>query len=167
MELATERLVLERQTLDDFEDSFAMWSNPTVTRFIGGRPSTREEAWARLLRNVGHWQLLHFGYWAVRERASGAFVGEVGFADFRREMEPRLMVPEAGWVLAPTAFGKGYATEAVRAALAWADERFAETACIIDVDHRASIHVAEKCGYANAGRASYKGEVVELFRRRR
>jgi RimJ/RimL family protein N-acetyltransferase len=37
-------------------------------------------------------------------------------------MQPSLgSAPEAGWVMAPRAHGKGYATEAVRAALAWAD----------------------------------------------
>ena len=42
-------------TLDDFLDSFAMWSDPEVIRYIGGKPFTREEVWARLLRYAGHW----------------------------------------------------------------------------------------------------------------
>ena len=46
--------------------------------------------------------LLGFGYWLVEERATGAFVGEVGLADFRRELEPGFGdAPEAGWVLIP------------------------------------------------------------------
>jgi RimJ/RimL family protein N-acetyltransferase len=52
--LRTERLILRAPTLDDFADSLAMWADPTVTRFIGGRPHTKEEVWSRLLRYIGH-----------------------------------------------------------------------------------------------------------------
>jgi RimJ/RimL family protein N-acetyltransferase len=57
----------------------------------------------------------------VVDRASQRFVGEVGFADFRREINPPLDAPEAGWVLASWAAGNGLATEAMIAALRWAD----------------------------------------------
>ena len=59
--LETPRLLLRPHTLDDFPATFAMWSDPEVVRFIGGRPFTREEAWARLLRYVGHWTMLGYG----------------------------------------------------------------------------------------------------------
>jgi RimJ/RimL family protein N-acetyltransferase len=59
-----------------------------------------------------------FGFWVVREKSTGRFVGEVGLANFRRDIEPSLgESKEAGWVLSPWAHGKGFATEAVRAAL--------------------------------------------------
>jgi len=41
----TTRLKLRAHTLADFPDSFAMWADPDVTRFIGGKPSTKEESW--------------------------------------------------------------------------------------------------------------------------
>ena len=50
---------------------------------IGGKPFTREESWARLLRYGGLWSLLGYGYWAVRDKESGRFAGELGFAGFR------------------------------------------------------------------------------------
>ena len=45
----TERLILRPHALDDYEPAYAMWSDPEVVRFIGGRPATREEVWHRLL----------------------------------------------------------------------------------------------------------------------
>ena len=85
-----------------------MWADPTVVRHIGGKPSSLEESWSRLLRYGGLWSLLGYGYWLVEERGSGAFVGEVGFADFRRELEPGFAgAPEAGWVLTAAARGRG------------------------------------------------------------
>src|SRR3712207_9437347 len=39
----TERLMLRGPRREDFEESFAMWGDPRVTKYIGGKPSTREE----------------------------------------------------------------------------------------------------------------------------
>jgi RimJ/RimL family protein N-acetyltransferase len=166
--LETERLVLRGHALEDFADCLALWTDPEVTRFIGGKPSTREEVWARLLRYVGHWALLGFGYWVVAEKATGRFLGEVGFADFRREIEPSLEgVPEIGWVLAPHSHGRGYATEAVRAAIAWGEGHFGpvRTACIIAPENGPSIRVAEKTGYREVRRTDYKGNPTIMFMR--
>jgi RimJ/RimL family protein N-acetyltransferase len=168
--LQTERLVLRGHTLADFDESAAMWGDPLVARYIGGRPSTAEEVWARVLRYAGLWALLGYGYWVVRERASGRFVGEVGLADFHREVTPPLGdAPEAGWVLAAWAHGQGYATEAVRAALSWADAHLAapRTVCLIAPANGASIHVAEKCGYREWARGTYKGEESIIYERPR
>jgi len=165
--LETPRLLLRPHTLDDFPATFAMWSDPEVVRFIGGRPFTREEAWARLLRYVGHWTMLGYGMWAVECRESATYVGEVGFFDAKRDMSPPLDAPEVGWVLAPHAHGKGYATEAVRAALAWGDPHFggAETRCLIHPENRASLRVAEKCAYRELWRTTYKNDPAIILGR--
>jgi RimJ/RimL family protein N-acetyltransferase len=166
--LETERLRLRAHRKTDFEALSKMWADPVVVRHIGGRPSTAEETWGRLLRYAGLWTLLGFGYWAVEERATSRFVGDVGLADFHRDMTPPLGdAPEAGWVLAPWAHGKGYATEALRAVLAWADGELARrtTVCIIDPDNLASLRVATKCGYAEFARGQLKGSPVNVLRR--
>jgi RimJ/RimL family protein N-acetyltransferase len=166
--LETARLALVAHGLADFDDCARMWGDAQVTRYIGGRPFTREEVWARLHRYVGHWSLLGYGYWAARDKASGRFVGELGFADFHRDITPSFEgKPEAGWVLAPWAHGRGYATEAMQAALAWADARWSgtPTVCMISPENAASIHVAEKCGYREVTRALYKGDPSVLFER--
>ncbi|MFP2929608.1 GNAT family N-acetyltransferase [Pyxidicoccus sp. 3LG] len=164
----TERLTLRGHRLEDFEESFAMWGNPEVTRYIGGKPSTREECWARLLRYVGHWDVMGFGYWVVREKATGRFIGEVGLAEFRRDIQPSFAgAKEAGWALVPEAQGKGYATEAVSAMLAWADERFGpeRVVCLIDLENAASVKVAHRCGFREFARGTYKGEPTRIFER--
>ena len=164
----TERLALRGHRLVDFDDCAALWADPMVTRYIGGKPFSREEVWGRFLRNIGHWTALEFGYWVVHERGSGHFVGEVGFADFKRHVEPSLDgAPEIGWVITPSAHGRGFATEAVRAIVAWGDVRFGpvRTACLIDTENLASIHVAEKCGYSLATRGTYRGAPTLIYER--
>jgi RimJ/RimL family protein N-acetyltransferase len=168
--LETRRLRLRRHRLEDFDASAALWADEAVTRFISGRPSTREEAWRRFLAYAGHWSLTGYGMWVVEEKATGAYAGEIGFADFKRDQVPPLDAPaESGWVIAPSAQGKGYATEAVSAALAWADQRFRwfRTGCVIEPANAASIRVAYKCGYRDAGQARYKDQELLVFYRER
>ena len=50
----TTRLRLRGHRPADFADSLALWGDPIVTRFIGGKPLSEEDVWARLLRYVGH-----------------------------------------------------------------------------------------------------------------
>ena len=147
-----------------------MWADPVVVRFIGGRPLTREEVWHRLLRHVGHWTLLGFGFWTIRETGSSAFVGEIGLANFERDIVPPLGPhPECGWVLAPWAHGRGYGREALAAVLAWADRHVdaARTRCIIEPDNRPSIRLAHRVGYAQFGHGAYKGKQYLLMERAR
>src|SRR5260370_30581720 len=118
--IETQRLKLRGHTIADASRVRALWSDPEVTRYIGGKPSTVEECWSRLLRYVGHWSILGFGYWIVEEKASSDFVREVCFSDYKRDVVPALgAVSEVGWVLTPPKHGMGYATEAVHAVLDW------------------------------------------------
>jgi RimJ/RimL family protein N-acetyltransferase len=165
--IETERLVLRGYRIEDFPQVAAAWADPEVVRYIG-RPSTEEESWARLLRNVGLWPMLGYGYWAATEKGTGRYVGDVGFADFKREIEPSLKgVPEIGWVLARWSHGRGYATEAAQAALRWLESALGSqrTVCIIDEQNRASARVAEKCGYRELARTQYKGSSVVMLER--
>jgi RimJ/RimL family protein N-acetyltransferase len=164
----TPRLILRAHRIDDYPDSVAMWSDAAVTRFIGGKPATAEETWARVLRYAGMWALLGYGFWLAAEKSSGQFVGEMGFLEGKREMNPGFDgAHEIGWGLVPTAHGKGYASEAVAAALAWHDGHFGRvrTACMIAPENAPSIRVAEKAGYTEYARTTYKGNPTLLFER--
>jgi len=166
--IETQRLVLRGHRLDDFDACAAMWADPVVTRYIGGKASTAQETWFRMLRYLGHWDLLGWGYWAVEEESSGTFIGELGFADYRRDIASIQGVPELGWALVPSAHGKGYATEGLRAAIAWGDGKFngGRTVCIIHPENAASLRVAEKLGYREFERTSFNGQSTILFERR-
>jgi RimJ/RimL family protein N-acetyltransferase len=166
--IETGRLILREQRLEDFYPYAEMWAHPDVTRFTTGKPLSREDAWAKFARMSGFWALSGYGFWALEEKASGAFIGQAGLADFRRDIEPSLDgKPEFGWGLTPAAQGKGYATEAISAALDWAQRTLpARTyCCIIDPANEPSIRVADRCGFERRCEAIYKNTPIAVFER--
>ncbi len=168
--LETSRLVLRPFEAGDVDAQAAMMGDAVVMHHLGGQALSREDAWRKLLNGHAFWSLLDYGYWAVARRSDGVMIGQVGFADFKRAVTPDIEnIPEMGWLFAREAFGQGYATEAALAALAWADEAMQapEIVAIIDADNAPSIRVAEKCGFNENEPATYRGEPIILFRRKR
>lgn len=167
--LTTRRLTLRAHRLEDFEAYAAMWAEPAIVRLIGGVPRSREESWLRFLRLAGCWLHFGFGYWAVFETESGSYVGEAGFQEAMRDMEPSISgYPEAGWSMHPVHQGKGYASEAVAACHDWADEKgYGRTVCIIDPLNQPSLRLAEKMGYGRYGEARYHDKEILLLERPR
>lgn len=166
--LETRRLVLRGHRLADFSEHAAFWADPIVTRFIGGRPLTREEAWMRFLRHAGMWANMGFGFWAVTDRASGRLLGEAGFHELRRELTPRIEGSlETGWSLVPDVHGQGLATEMLGAILAWGAENFPgkRITCLIDPDNAASLRLARKLGFREIDRSAYHGSPIVIFER--
>lgn len=166
--IETQRTILRAHRLGDFDAYALMWTDPVVTRFIGGKPRTREESWMRFLRHAGLWSLLGYGFWAIEEKATGRFIGEAGFHDLKRDMQPSIEgIPEAGWAFAPAIHGAGFATEVVGRVLAWGEEIFgsARTVCIIDPENAASLNVATKCGYREVVRTTYHDAPTILLER--
>lgn len=147
-----------------------MLGDPGVMRHVGGQTQPREDAWRRMLCGPALWFILGYGYWAVARRSDGVMIGQIGFADFKRDMAPSIEgLPEFGYMFDSAAQGQGYCSEAALAALAWADSHLPhpETVAIIDAGNRASIRIAEKAGYVSREPASYKGEAILLFHRPR
>jgi len=168
--LETPRLRLRPYRADDFDSYAKMWAEPDVVRFIGGKPMSREEAWIRFLRQIGLWRYLDFGFFALEDRATGAFVGEAGFHDLRRTISPSNEgTMEAGWGLVAAMHGRGLAEEAMRAAIAWADRVHPgpRMTCLINVDHAASQRVAAKLGFAPYAETTYHGDPVTMLERPR
>ena len=141
--LETARLVLRTFRADDVDAQAAMMGDPVVMTFLGGQALPREDAWRKLLCGAGLWSLFGYGYWAVERRDDAHFIGQVGFADFKRGMTPSIEgLPEMGWLFAADTFGQGYASEAVAAGLEWIDRALAPAQTVAIIDEAAVTRVA-------------------------
>ncbi|GGX58426.1 acetyltransferase [Tateyamaria omphalii] len=164
--IETDRLILRKPIADDFEPLADMFGEPRVTEHIGGT-LTRTDAWARLLRDVGHWALEGFGQFIIADKATGSFVGKVGFAKYKRDLGPHADTEiECSWTLRSSCHGKGYAREAAEAAHTWYNAHQAgPTACMIGEANAASLRLAASLGYAEIDRLAGASGVSIVLQR--
>ncbi len=168
--LETDRLRLRPYRLTDLDALAAMWGDREHVKYVGGRTRNRDEIWIQLQRMIGSWGLIGFGYWVLEAREDDSVVGEAGFLEGLRAMEPSHSgSPESGWSIAKHHWGRGLATEALEACLRWADAELSapRTVCVIEDGHEASIRVAEKCGYTLVRDAMLGETEVGVYQRLR
>ena len=167
--LETKRLVLRLYSDADLVALHALSSDPSMWTYSERGPMTVDEAWTRLLRNCGHWTLAGYGLFAIENKITGRFVGEVGCSNFRRQLgEDFDQWPEISWAIDPGSQGNGYASEAAQAALEWIDSSWGmeQTVCLIHRENRSSLRVAEKIGYVPLRTLDYRGYPAVLLNRR-
>jgi RimJ/RimL family protein N-acetyltransferase len=147
--LETERLVLREWRREDFEPLARFMADPDVTRYLTGEPLSRADAWRNMASLVGHWFLRGYGMWVVERKSDGAFMGRVGMNN--PEGWPGL---EVGWTLGREYWGKGYATEAARAAMTYAflTQPVDNIISVIHIENAPSQAVAERLGEARGPR---------------
>ena len=141
-QLETKRLRLRHWREDDFNSYAAYYANEETARFVGGCHD-RDKAWRRMASELGHWILRGYGYWAVEEKETAAFVGCVGL--WLPEGWPEL---ELGYWLMPEMQGKGYAAEACLRSLDYAYEVVGVDTLVsyIDPENEPSKRLAERLG---------------------
>jgi RimJ/RimL family protein N-acetyltransferase len=110
--------------------------------------------------HIGHWELRGYGHWAVEEKSSGKFIGRLGFLN-----PVGWPAFEIGWTLSHSAWGKGYASEGARRALAYAFKELDKPHVIslIHPDNKNSIRVAEQLGETLEGKTQLFGHEVLIY----
>ena len=151
--LTTERLGLRLFTADDLDFLAALYSDPDVARYLGGvrnRAQTAELLETRILRYYDDHPGL--GVWMTMDRATRAPIGFHLLNHIQGET-----IIQVGYVLAKSAWGRGYATEMARAVLGYAflDVKLPRIAAMTSLDNRASQHVLEKIGLHRHGERSF------------
>lgn len=145
--IETERLILRLPQIEDFDRYAELHADEEATRYIGG-VQPKAVAWRKFLQMPGAWQVQGFAMFAVIEKDSGRWLGQLG--PWRPEGWPG---NEVGWAFHPDAHGNGYATEAAIAAMDWAFERLGWSDVIhcIDPANTPSQRLAQRLGSRNKG----------------
>jgi RimJ/RimL family protein N-acetyltransferase len=162
--LDTERLRLRAFRAEDWEPYAAMCADPEVMRYIGtGVTLKPEDAWRSIAGFLGHWRLRGYGMWALERKEDGAFVGRAGFLD-----PPGWPGFELGWTLGREHWGRGFATEAARAALDYAFGALGRERVIslIRPGNERSVHVAERLGMTRADDVELLGSTAMVYEAR-
>jgi RimJ/RimL family protein N-acetyltransferase len=144
MRIETERLILrEIDPERDFESWAKTMADEGTVKFMDGKVQDRALAWRNMAVVIGHWKIRGYGSFSVESKDTGEWLGRVG--PWYPEGWPE---PEIGWMISPEHWGKGYATEAARAALAYVFDTLGweRVIHIILTDNEASIGVAKKIG---------------------
>jgi RimJ/RimL family protein N-acetyltransferase len=153
MVVRTERLLLRRWLPEDRAPLAAMNADPAVMELVGsgavlGRGLSDDLAY----RFEREWDLRGFGIWVMVSEDGGA--GDGGFVGFCGLTVPSFLVgpatAEVGWRLVRGAWGRGYATEAARAAVAFGfsaeGAALSEILALVDPANARSLRVCEKLG---------------------
>lgn len=145
--VSTARLRLAPLGPSDGDDLYRLYGDPAVMaiRKIGTQSRTGSDA--QLAEIVAHWRAHGFGLWAVRDLATGAFLGECGL----RYHAPASPIVELSYGLVPAAQGRGYATEASRAVLTAGFGRLGleRVHAFAQASNAASRRVMEKLGFTH------------------
>jgi len=125
----------------DFDALAAMLGSQDA-RHMGG-PFDTYRAWAIFGADVGSWDLMGHGAWAVDLTATGETVGQIGL-----NHPPFFPERELGWLIYAPFRGRGYAREAATAARdhAFGPLGWDTLVSYIGCENAASIKVAEALG---------------------
>ena len=139
----TERLRFRAPSLDDLDAEAAFYASDRSV-YVGGIKE-RREVWRLLAALVGHWVFRGYGFWAIDEKATGAYCGRVGLW-----CPPEWPEPESGWSVMSNAEGRGIAYEAAVGARRFAYEKLGWTTAIslIDEKNERSKRLATRLGAA-------------------
>ena len=142
--LHTAHLVLRPWDSADADRLFEIVQEPGIFQYFP-RTDAPPRLWADkyIAHHLKHWEERGCGHWAVVEAASGKLVGWNGL-EYLKELDE----VEVAYLLSHEVWGRGYATEAARAAVCYGFETLELPAIIglVHPENAGSIRVLEKCG---------------------
>lgn len=108
--LETERLVLKEQAIEDADAIYSMFSDEAVTEFYDLHFESKDQAHALINNDAERFKDDKCVRWVIYDKFTNAFIGSCGINRFEESND----VAVIGYELVKSAWGKGYATEAVK-----------------------------------------------------
>ncbi|MGM9647916.1 MAG: GNAT family N-acetyltransferase [Eubacteriales bacterium] len=148
--LETERLYLRSMEPGDAADMYDYAARSDTSRYLLWEPHPSLEYTRSYLAMIGRfYRKGQFFDWAIVEKSSGRMIGTCGFT----RLAEKHHLGEVGYVLNPSYHGRGYATEAVQAIIAFGFETL-ELHRIEGrymIENTPSRRVMERCGLSFEG----------------
>jgi ribosomal-protein-alanine N-acetyltransferase len=144
MKIKTDRLIIRSIQEVDLEPLAALWTDPEVTYYMGG-PRNYEEILKDLREDAQLDPQPAFDLWPVIEKKTGQIIGHCGILEKNIEGTNQY---EIIYVLAKSAWGRGFATEAGSSLKKYGFDQLGlkRITALIDPDNLKSEMVAAKIG---------------------
>lgn len=154
--LQTDRLLIREMTEDDLDALYEVYQEPSVSQYTENLYEDPDEERAYIRDYIRHvYTFCGYGIWVLIEKSTGMLIGRAGLA-----CRDGFDTPELGYVIGVPYQKKGYATEACKAILRYADERlgFQEIRVLSQPDNEASVRLCEKLGFVLRGEVTLEGK---------
>ena len=142
----TERLHVRELVQEDFGQMHALCSDAEVMKYVGNLlPYKESQTRQVILKCLRSYSWYGWGGWALELKKQNQFVGYGGF-----ELVKERSLPELFYILLPSYWAQGYATEFAQAAVNYAFENFdlERIGASFDPANLASMKVAHKAGFS-------------------
>jgi [ribosomal protein S5]-alanine N-acetyltransferase len=159
--IETGRMLIRQIQESDAEGMFTMDTDPDVHIFLGNKPFKTIEESKALIRFIRQQYVENgIGRWAMEDKTTKEFVGWVGFRLMKEMINGHSNYLDFGYRLRQKYWGKGYATEAAKAALDYGINtlKLENIHAMTDVNNFASKRVLEKIGFIPSGLFPYDGQ---------
>ena len=157
----TERCIIRETTESDVDAFYEIYSEPSITEFMEPLFEDRE-AELKYVKDYREkvYDFYGFGMWTVLDKETGKVIGRAGVS-----MREGFDDPELGFVIAKGYQGKGLASEACKAVLAFANKEFEFTRfqALVHKDNVASLSLLSKLGFAYADEVQIRDEELQLY----
>lgn len=143
--LETDRLIARRMCGSDFDELCRMYQDARVMATLGG-VRTVQEIRELIQAGLAHWDRFGFGFWVLRDPATGGFVGRAGLRHVEIDGVDEV---ELAYALHAEYWHRGLATEIAQSILLTAFESLGLTNLVAFTlpANRASRRVMEKVGF--------------------
>lgn len=143
--LETKRLWVRESTVEDVEDFYRIYSDPSITCYIEDLYREREEEQAYMKAYIDKiYGFYGFGLWTVLLKESGQIIGRAGLS-----IREGYDLPELGFVIDVEHQRQGYGLEVCRGILSYAERKleFDRVQALADENNVRSLHLLGKLGF--------------------
>ncbi|RAI97598.1 RimJ/RimL family protein N-acetyltransferase [Chitinophaga skermanii] len=164
--ITTERLVLRKMNHQDVDDLFEMDADPAVHLYLWNKPVKSKEEVVAVVNMINQQYIDNgIGRWAVIDKATHECIGWAGLKLIKEPVNGHVNYYDLGYRFKQKHWGKGYASEAARAVIAYGFEELGLDLmyAITDIGNANSQKVLEKMGFTFKTVFDYDGDPTNWF----
>lgn len=159
--LQTKRLLVRESTLEDVDEFYRIYSDPSITRYMEDLYEDRDAERAYMQSYIDQiYGFYGYGLWTVLLKESGGIIGRAGLS-VREGYE----IPELGFLIDVSYQGQGYGFEVCAEILKYAQEEleFDKVQALVDERNVISIGLVKKLGFVFRGNVTENGQKYGLY----